>query len=178
MFDIVLITRSPSPAVMASSTVGPSSPIFATSRGENPAECSARAVPSVATNVQPICTRRETIGKISGLSTSAIVSSTAPPGRMWRPEAAKALRIAAARVRSIPIASPVDFIAGTLDVLHDSRDDDRVAVRDRVDLHLVALEVLVHQHGAARHRPDRPHHVSLQLAPVVHDLHRASAEYV
>src|SRR5216683_2863623 len=40
MFDIVLITRSTSPAVMTSSTVGPSSPIFATSRGENPAGCS------------------------------------------------------------------------------------------------------------------------------------------
>ena len=34
MFAIVLMTRSTSPLVMTSSTVGPSSPIFATTRGE------------------------------------------------------------------------------------------------------------------------------------------------
>src|SRR5260370_39927229 len=41
-----------------------------------------------------------------------MVSSADPPGRTWTREAAKAFRIAAASVRSLPIASPVDFISG------------------------------------------------------------------
>src|SRR5487761_1309757 len=36
MFDIVLITRSTSPLVMTSSTVGPASPILATTREASP----------------------------------------------------------------------------------------------------------------------------------------------
>src|ERR1700694_3800657 len=48
MFDIVLMTSWTSPRTMTSTTVGPSSPIFATTRGENPAARSACAVPSVA----------------------------------------------------------------------------------------------------------------------------------
>src|SRR5487761_1439849 len=72
----------------------------------------AGAVPSVATRRHPISTRRETIGKISGLSTLAIVSSTEPPRLTWTPDAEKALRSASLSVRPIPIASPVDFISG------------------------------------------------------------------
>ena len=112
MFDIVLSTRSTSPPVMTSSTVGPSSPIFATTRGEKPARWRAFAVPSVATSRQPICTSRETMGNISGLSASAMVSSTEPPRGTCTPDAAKALRRAPTRVWSMPIASPVDFISG------------------------------------------------------------------
>ena len=112
MFDIVLITNCTSPLTMTSTTVGPSSPIFATTRGEKPAARSALAVPSVATSRQPNSTRRDTIGKSSGLSASAIVSKAALPRSTCTPDAAKALRSASFSVRAMPIASPVDFISG------------------------------------------------------------------
>ena len=65
-----------------------------------------------------------------------------------------------------------------LDVLHDAGDDDRLAVRDRVDLDLEALQVLVDQDLASRHRTDRPDHVAAQLLAVADDLHRPAAEHV
>ena len=68
--------------------------------------------------------------------------------------------------------------ARALDVLHDARNHDRLAVGDRVDLHLDALQVLVHQHLASRHRSDRPDHVAPQLLAVADDLHRPAAEDV
>src|SRR6266704_2192718 len=51
--------------------------------------------------------------------------------------------------------------SGALDVLHHAGDDDSVAVADRVDLDFDAEQVLVHQHGAARHRADGPRHVAV-----------------
>ena len=67
---------------------------------------------------------------------------------------------------------------GALDVLHHARDDHGVAVADGVDLDFDAEQVLVHQHGAARHGADGPRHVALQLAPVAHDFHRAPTEHI
>ena len=68
--------------------------------------------------------------------------------------------------------------ARPLDMLHDARDDDRVSVGDRVDLHLGALQVLIDEHLAARHGADRPHHVTPKLVAVAHDLHRSPAKHV
>ena len=106
------MTRSTAPPVMRSRTVGPGSPILATTAGEKPARRSAAAVPVVALTRQPSCVSRETTENISGLSASAIVSRTPAPGRSATPAAWKALRRAAGSVRSMPITSPVDFISG------------------------------------------------------------------
>src|SRR2546430_164586 len=68
--------------------------------------------------------------------------------------------------------------ARALDMLHGSRDDDGLAIRDRVDLDLHALEVLVDEDLAARHGADRPGHVAAELVAVAHDLRRATAQDV
>jgi hypothetical protein len=68
--------------------------------------------------------------------------------------------------------------ARALDVLHNSGDDDCVAVGNRVDLDLGALQVLVDEHLPPRHCADRPAHIPSQLFAVAHDLHRAPAEHI
>src|SRR6202035_6173294 len=73
---------------------------------------------------------------------------------------------------------------GALHMLHESRDDHRVAVADRIDVDLGAEEVSIDEHRAAAVRTlggERRHRgleISLQLATTVHDLHRPPAEHV
>src|SRR5690606_30507055 len=69
--------------------------------------------------------------------------------------------------------------ARLLDVLHDRRDDDLLAVRDRIDVDLDRLlEILVDEDGETRLEIDRVLHVVLELRVVPADLHGAAAENV
>ena len=61
-------------------------------------------------------------------------------------------------------------------MFHHARDVHILAVRDRIDLQLLAHDVLVHQDRCIMaDLLDRRGHVDLQLLVVVHDLHRTSA---
>ena len=69
--------------------------------------------------------------------------------------------------------------AGLLDVLHDPADHDALAVADRVDVDLDrVVQEAVEQHRAVVADLDRLAHVALELALLVHDLHRAAAQHV
>src|SRR5205823_7367993 len=66
--------------------------------------------------------------------------------------------------------------ARALDVLHDSGDEGRAAVRDRVDLDLLPTQVFVDKH-ASRTRFKRRPEIPLEVLRPVGDLHTASTEH-
>ncbi len=69
--------------------------------------------------------------------------------------------------------------AGLLDVLHHAADEGGLAVRDAVDVALDGVvEEAVQQHRGVVRDLDRFAHVALQVALLVHDLHRAPAQHV
>ncbi len=68
--------------------------------------------------------------------------------------------------------------AGTLDVLHDPRDEHVHAVGDEVDLHLLAEEILVHQDRRLGRDVDGVGHVGEKLLLAIDDLHGTPAEDV
>ena len=73
--------------------------------------------------------------------------------------------------------------ARLLDVLHDAADDHVLAVAaivdHRVDVDLDrVVEEAVEQHRRIVGHLDRFAHVALEIALLVHDLHRAAAEHV
>ena len=68
--------------------------------------------------------------------------------------------------------------ARTLHVLHNARNQHVFAVANRVDLHLRAHQVMVHQHWVFVRRLHRAFHVVAQLLLVVHNFHRAATQHV
>ena len=74
--------------------------------------------------------------------------------------------------------------AGALDVRHESRDDHRLPVADRIDVDLGAEEIPIDEHRATartrirRQRGHRRFQVALHRVAAVHDLHRPPAEHV
>ena len=69
--------------------------------------------------------------------------------------------------------------ARLLDMFHDSADEHLLTIAKRIDVDLagVVQETVEKNWRIVRHL-DRFTHVALQVACVVHDLHRPSAEYV
>ena len=69
--------------------------------------------------------------------------------------------------------------AGLLDVLHDAADQHFLAVADRVDVDLDrVVQEAVEQHRRIVADLHRLAHVALEVALLVHDLHRAPAQHV
>ena len=69
--------------------------------------------------------------------------------------------------------------AGLLDVLHDAADQHLSAVADRVDVHFDrVVQEAVEQHRRIVGNLHRFAHVALEIALLVHDLHRAPAQHV
>ena len=67
--------------------------------------------------------------------------------------------------------------AGALDVLHDPGDQRVAAVRDGVDLDLLAPQVFVDEHAAGAGF-QRGAEIPLEVLGAVGDLHTATAQYV
>src|SRR5690606_40387837 len=68
--------------------------------------------------------------------------------------------------------------ARSLDMLHDPRNEHRLAVTDRVDLDLFAEHVTVDKHRMLRIDVDGFLHIFQQFLVRVYDFHGASAEHV
>ena len=66
--------------------------------------------------------------------------------------------------------------AGALDEFHDARQEDPLAVADRVDLYLLAHKVFIDEHGLFRIDGECVGKVSAEHGLIGHDLHRAAAE--
>ena len=68
--------------------------------------------------------------------------------------------------------------ARPLDVFHDSRDQDVLAVRNSVDFDFLTLDVLVDEHRMLRRKRYCLLQITRQFCIVIHDLHRTSANNV
>ncbi len=68
--------------------------------------------------------------------------------------------------------------AGPLDMLHDARNQDVLAVADGVDLDFRPLHVMVDQNGTIRRRLYGIRQVMSQVAFIINDLHGSATQDV